>query len=110
MEIHNYTGSPVSVKLDYSGGEKTFYPIKEAKLLTQPKKRVALTVDHLPIYTFMTGTVVNLPKENQLNDVLYIVTEEVAKAVGHLRNDLLVMENPTFEKGMFKCSSLFVYV
>ena len=60
MEILNYTGSPISVKLDYEGGEKILYPVSNAQLASPPKEKLIRTIDNIPIYTSLRGGVINL--------------------------------------------------
>lgn len=109
MEILNYTGKPISVKLDYDA-ERIIYPDGEAQLMSEPKEKVRVTTDNIPIYVKQYGRVMNLPKEDHNKDVMYIVDIEIANAVGNSRNDLLVMKNPNLVKDRVYNDGLFIYI
>lgn len=105
MKLLNYTGLPVSVKLDYSG-DKILSPDGKAELLTREKEVLLTVIDHIQIYKVQKGGVINLPKENWNLDVLYLVTQEVADAVSFKRSDLVVMTDPVIQNNTYYTNKL----
>lgn len=109
MEILNFTGKPIIVESDY-GKSVEIYSSGFAQLMAPPKEKVRLVVDNIPVRLMTFGRVVNLPREDPSKEILYVVLKDVARAIGHSRNDILVMKNSSLVDEKYRNDGLFTYI
>ncbi len=100
MEIVNYTGRPVGLSSEAGHPLRVINSIGTARCeVTKEKSR---NVDGVIIYREGFSRVVGLPESDNDLAKRFIVSPEVAKAMGKIRFDLLIGQEPyTYEGQMF---------
>lgn len=98
MQIVNLTDKPVTIAGSRGQKVRTYLPSTVPATCNVEERRVD-EVDGVPLVTKVYGKVHGLPSPEEQMDVMYIVSELVARAVGDSRFDLLLPNSPHIKEG-----------
>ena len=97
MKILNYTGKRIGLT-NRAGNPIEVIP-SDGHAHCEIEIKEQLIIGRTPIYNKDLGKVRGLPAPDLNLEKMYIVTADVAEAIGHTRKDLIVPANPFHYEG-----------